>query len=159
VPWVRSLAHSPLAWMKTSVVRLLFAAIDCLTCSSPEHLRLSIFFRTRDRPCFNPAMSGILEGFFLRIVTSVAATMGLILATIASLPHSASAANRGGLWVVVHDICGQPTKALAWGFLVPRSASPMVLSEALPSSGRLRALRMLSLSRPLGFLASKARRC
>jgi hypothetical protein len=31
--------------------------------------------------------------------------MGLILATIANLPHSASAANRGGLWAVVHDIC------------------------------------------------------
>ncbi len=31
--------------------------------------------------------------------------MGLILATIANLPHSASAANRDELWVVVHDIC------------------------------------------------------
>ncbi len=50
-------------------------------------------------------MSSISEGFVLRIVTSVAATMGLILATIANLPNSASAANRGGLWAVVHDIC------------------------------------------------------
>lgn len=38
-------------------------------------------------------------------VTSFAATMGLILATVAGLPHSVSAANRSGLWVVVHDIC------------------------------------------------------
>ena len=38
-------------------------------------------------------------------VTSFAATMGLILATVACLPHSVSAANRSGLWVVVHDIC------------------------------------------------------
>ena len=38
-------------------------------------------------------------------VTCFAATMGLILATIANLPHSASAANRDELWVVVHDIC------------------------------------------------------
>ena len=50
-------------------------------------------------------MSSISEGFVLRKVTSFAATMGLILATIANLPHSASAANRGGLWAVVHDIC------------------------------------------------------
>src|ERR1700730_1384374 len=90
---------------KTSVVRLLFAAIDCLTRSSPEHLCLSIFFHNRDRSCFNPAMSSISEGFVLRKVTSFAATMGPILATLANLPHSASAANRGGLWVVVHDIC------------------------------------------------------
>ena len=38
-------------------------------------------------------------------VTCFAATIGLILATIANLPHSASAANRDELWVVVHDIC------------------------------------------------------
>ena len=38
-------------------------------------------------------------------VTSFAATMGLILATVGGLPHSVSAANRSGLWVVVHDIC------------------------------------------------------
>ena len=50
-------------------------------------------------------MSSISEGFVLSKVTSFAATMGLILATIANLPHSASAANRGGLWAVVHDIC------------------------------------------------------
>jgi CDP-diacylglycerol pyrophosphatase len=41
----------------------------------------------------------------LRKVTSFAATKGLILATVAFLPHSALAANRSGLWVVVHDIC------------------------------------------------------
>jgi CDP-diacylglycerol pyrophosphatase len=50
-------------------------------------------------------MGSISEGFVLRIVISFAATMGPILATIANLPHSASAANRGGLWAVVHDIC------------------------------------------------------
>ena len=44
-------------------------------------------------------MSSVSEGFVLRKVTSFAATMGLILATIANLPHSASAANRGGLSV------------------------------------------------------------
>ena len=38
-------------------------------------------------------------------VTTFAATMGLILATVAGLPHSISAANRSGLWIVVHDIC------------------------------------------------------
>ena len=31
---------------------LLFAAIDCLTRSSPEHLRLRIFFHNRERACF-----------------------------------------------------------------------------------------------------------
>jgi CDP-diacylglycerol pyrophosphatase len=31
--------------------------------------------------------------------------MGLILAAVASLPHSVSAANRSALWSVVHDIC------------------------------------------------------
>jgi hypothetical protein len=41
-------------------------------------------------------MSSISEGFVLRKVTSFAATVGLILATIANLPHSVSAANRGG---------------------------------------------------------------
>ena len=50
-------------------------------------------------------MGSISEGFVLRKVTGFAATMGPILATIANLPHSASAANRGGLWAVVHDIC------------------------------------------------------
>src|ERR1700724_3675287 len=48
---------------KTSVVGLLFAAIDCLTRSSPEHLRLRIFFHNRDKPRFNPGMGSISEGF------------------------------------------------------------------------------------------------
>jgi hypothetical protein len=74
---------------KTSV-GLSFAAIDCLTRSSPEHLSLSIFFHNRDRPCFNPAMSSISEGFVLRKVTHFAAAMGLNHATIANLPHCAS---------------------------------------------------------------------
>jgi hypothetical protein len=85
----------------------------------------------------------------LHKITCFAATMGLIVATIANLPHSASAANRGGLWVIVHDICVPAYQSIGVGFLVPRSTSPMVLSEALPCSGRLRALRMLSLSLPL----------
>jgi hypothetical protein len=50
-------------------------------------------------------MSTVSEGFLLHKVTSFAATMGLLLATVAGLPHSVSAANRNGLWVVVHDIC------------------------------------------------------
>src|SRR6202023_2626199 len=101
---------------KTSVVGLLFAAIDCLTRSSPEHLCVSIFFHNRDRPCFNPAMSSISEGVVLRKVTSFAATMGLILATIANLPNSASAANRGELWAVVHDICVPAYQSIGVGF-------------------------------------------
>jgi heat shock protein HtpX len=52
----------------------------------------------------------------LRKVTSFAATMGLILATIANLPRSASAANRGGLWVVVHDICVPGYQSIGVGF-------------------------------------------
>jgi hypothetical protein len=67
---------------KTSI-GLLFAAIDCLTRSSPEHLRLSIFFHNRDWPCFDPAMSSI--SVVLRKVSGCAMTMGLILATIANL--------------------------------------------------------------------------
>jgi CDP-diacylglycerol pyrophosphatase len=31
--------------------------------------------------------------------------MGLIVATVVGLPNSVSAANRSGLWAVVHDIC------------------------------------------------------
>jgi CDP-diacylglycerol pyrophosphatase len=61
-------------------------------------------------------MSSISEGFVPRIVTSFAATMGLILATIASPPHPASAANRGGLWVVVHDICVPAYQSIGVGF-------------------------------------------
>jgi hypothetical protein len=59
-------------------------------------------------------MSSISEGFVLRKVTSFAATMGLI-ATIANLPHSASAANRGGLWAVV-DICVPAHQSIGVGF-------------------------------------------
>jgi CDP-diacylglycerol pyrophosphatase len=61
-------------------------------------------------------MSSISKGFVLRKVTRFAATMGLILATIANLPHSASAANRGGLWVVVHDICVPAYQSIGVGF-------------------------------------------
>jgi CDP-diacylglycerol pyrophosphatase len=50
-------------------------------------------------------MRSISEGFLLHKVTSFAATTGLILAPVAGLPHSVSAANRNGLWAVVHDIC------------------------------------------------------
>ncbi len=50
-------------------------------------------------------MSSIPDGFLLHKVISFAATMGLIAATVAGLPHSVSAANRSGLWIVVHDIC------------------------------------------------------
>jgi CDP-diacylglycerol pyrophosphatase len=42
--------------------------------------------------------------------------MGLILATIANLPHSASAASRGGLWTVVHDICVPVYQSIGVGF-------------------------------------------
>ena len=52
----------------------------------------------------------------MRKVTSFAATMGLILATVTTPPHSASAANRGGLWVVVHDICVPAYQSLGVGF-------------------------------------------
>jgi CDP-diacylglycerol pyrophosphatase len=41
----------------------------------------------------------------LHKVTGFAAIMGLIVATVAGLPQSVSAASRSGLWVVVHDIC------------------------------------------------------
>jgi hypothetical protein len=61
-------------------------------------------------------MGSISEGFVLRKVTGFAATMGLILATIANLPHSASAANRGGLWAVVHDICVPAYQSIGVGF-------------------------------------------
>jgi CDP-diacylglycerol pyrophosphatase len=61
-------------------------------------------------------MSSISEGFVLREVTSFAATRGLILATIANLPHSASAAYRGGLWAVVHDICVPAYQGIGVGF-------------------------------------------
>src|SRR3984893_18262663 len=61
-------------------------------------------------------MSSVSEGFVLRKVTSFAATMGLILATLANLPQSASAANRGGLWVVVHDICVPAYESIGVGF-------------------------------------------
>lgn len=42
--------------------------------------------------------------------------MGLILATAAGLPHSASATNRSGLWVVVHDICLPAYQAVGVAF-------------------------------------------
>jgi CDP-diacylglycerol pyrophosphatase len=61
-------------------------------------------------------MSSVSEGFVLRKVPTFAATMGLILATIANLPHSASAANRGGLWAVVHDICVPAYQSIGVGF-------------------------------------------
>jgi CDP-diacylglycerol pyrophosphatase len=61
-------------------------------------------------------MSSVSEGFVLRKVTSFAATMGLILATIANLPNSASAANRGGLWAVVRDICVPAYQSIGVGF-------------------------------------------
>jgi CDP-diacylglycerol pyrophosphatase len=60
-------------------------------------------------------MSSISEGFVLRKVTSFA-TMGLMLATVANLAHSASAANRGGLWAVVHDICVPAYLSIGVGF-------------------------------------------
>jgi CDP-diacylglycerol pyrophosphatase len=61
-------------------------------------------------------MSSISERFVLRKVTSFADAMGLILATIANLPHSACAANRGGLWVIVHDICVPAYQSIGVGF-------------------------------------------
>jgi CDP-diacylglycerol pyrophosphatase len=41
----------------------------------------------------------------LRKVTNFAATMGLIAAMVAGRSHPVSAANRGELWFVVHDMC------------------------------------------------------
>ncbi|MGH6794221.1 MAG: CDP-diacylglycerol diphosphatase [Methylocella sp.] len=38
-------------------------------------------------------------------VSHFAASMGLIVATVAGLPYFVSAADRNALWVVVHDIC------------------------------------------------------
>jgi CDP-diacylglycerol pyrophosphatase len=52
----------------------------------------------------------------LHKVTSFAATMGLILATVAGLPHSVLAANRNELWVVVHDICLPAYQAIGTAF-------------------------------------------
>jgi hypothetical protein len=70
-------------------------------------------------------MSSISEGFVLRKVTSFTATMGLTLATIANLPHSASAANRGGLWVVVHDICVPAYQSIGVGQTMSRELHAM----------------------------------
>jgi CDP-diacylglycerol pyrophosphatase len=42
--------------------------------------------------------------------------LGLILTTIGNLPQSAAAANRGGLWIVVHDICLPAYKSIGVGF-------------------------------------------
>ena len=79
--------------------------------------------------------------------------MGLILATIAGVPHSAFAANRSGLWVVVHDIClpayqgigvAFPCvevnigKGLDRGFVVlpkPSSATHVIVVPTIPISG------------------------
>ena len=98
-------------------------------------------------------MSSISEGFLLPKVTCFAATMGLILATIANLPHSASAANRGGLWAVVRDIfvpayqsigvgfpCSEVSIAdgLERGFAVlraPSSATHVIVVPTTPISG------------------------
>jgi CDP-diacylglycerol pyrophosphatase len=41
----------------------------------------------------------------LHKVVGFTASMGLIVAMVAGLPHSVSAADRSGLWIVVHDIC------------------------------------------------------
>ena len=54
--------------------------------------------------------------FVLRKVTSFAATMGLILATVTTPTHSASVANRDASWVVVHDICVPAYKIIGVGF-------------------------------------------
>ena len=79
--------------------------------------------------------------------------MGLILATIAGVPHSAFAANRSGLWVVVHDICLPAyqgigvafpcvevniAKGLDRGFVVlqkPSSATHVIVVPTIPISG------------------------
>ncbi|MGH6848309.1 MAG: CDP-diacylglycerol diphosphatase [Methylocella sp.] len=50
-------------------------------------------------------MSRVLEGFLLHKVSHFVASMGLIVATVAGLPYFASAADRGELWAVVHDVC------------------------------------------------------
>jgi CDP-diacylglycerol pyrophosphatase len=148
--------------------------------SSPEHLSLSIFFHNRDRPCFNPAMSSISEGFVLRKVTSFAAPIGLILATIAKLPHSASAANRSGLWVVVHDICVPAYQSIGVGFpcaevsiadglergfavlRAPSSAThvivvPTALISGIESPALLREMRQ-TIGRPHGTRAVSSRK-
>jgi CDP-diacylglycerol pyrophosphatase len=101
----------------------------------------------------NPPISRILEGFGLRKVTSFAATMGLILATIGNLPQSAAAANRGGLWIVVHDICLPAYQSIGVGFpcaevniaeglergfavlRVPSSATHVIVVPTAPISG------------------------
>jgi CDP-diacylglycerol pyrophosphatase len=44
-------------------------------------------------------------GFFLRRLAALAATTGLAAAITSGQLHSVSAANRGELWFVVHDIC------------------------------------------------------
>ncbi len=46
-----------------------------------------------------------LKGLLLHKLTSFAAAMGLIFTTVTGSLQSVSAANRGGLWVVIHDIC------------------------------------------------------
>src|SRR6202049_50484 len=61
-------------------------------------------------------MCSVSEGFLLRKVPTFAATMGLILAAVANLPRSSSAATRGGLWVVVHDICVPAYQSIGVGF-------------------------------------------
>jgi hypothetical protein len=77
-------------------------------------------------------MSSISEGLVLRKVTSFVATMGLILATIANLPQSASAANRGDQ-LHIHVACIAPKVAVpapppsgnsrSFGLFLPRPFS------------------------------------
>jgi CDP-diacylglycerol pyrophosphatase len=55
--------------------------------------------------CFHPATSSISKGFLLHKFSMSAVITGLIGVIFAGQPHSVSAANRSGLWVVVHDLC------------------------------------------------------
>jgi CDP-diacylglycerol pyrophosphatase len=50
-------------------------------------------------------MNSVVERFLLRKAICVAAIVGLILGTVAGLPHSVTAASRNGLWVIVSNIC------------------------------------------------------
>ena len=50
-------------------------------------------------------MSAVFERFLLRKIICIAAMMGLILGTVAGLPHSVKAASRNGLWIIVSNIC------------------------------------------------------
>jgi hypothetical protein len=109
--------------------------------------------------CFDPTTRGISDRFLLHRLATFAATTGLTAAMALGQLHSVSAANRGELWFVIHDICLPAYRSIGVAFPCAEVNIANGLDRGFAVLQTPSSPRMSSSFPPIAFPVLKAPRC